>query len=131
MAAFILDASVAISWCLPGDPTENTTYSPAILKRLATDDAVVPEIWAFEIANSILFPATSAAESVNRKFANTSTYGKPCPSGSKSLARHATSRLTTPPICIWLAARTNGRSTIRGGRLTLAVLDGRFGLSAQ
>jgi predicted nucleic acid-binding protein len=53
MALFVLDASVAISWCFPGDPTENTPYSRAILTRLATDDAIVPEIWAFEIANSI------------------------------------------------------------------------------
>lgn len=53
MAAFVLDASVAISWCFPGDPTENTPYSQSILKRLAVDDALVPEIWAFEIANSV------------------------------------------------------------------------------
>jgi predicted nucleic acid-binding protein len=53
MALFVLDASVAISWCFPGDPTENTPYSRAILSRLAVDDAIVPEIWAFEIANSI------------------------------------------------------------------------------
>jgi predicted nucleic acid-binding protein len=53
MALFVLDASVAISWCFPGDPTENTPYSRSILGRLATDDAIVPEIWAFEIANSI------------------------------------------------------------------------------
>src|ERR1022692_2785795 len=53
MAVFVLDASVAISWCFPGDPTENTPYNQAVLKRLAVDDAVVPEIWAFEIANSI------------------------------------------------------------------------------
>jgi predicted nucleic acid-binding protein len=53
MALFVLDASVAISWCFPGDPTENTPYSRAILNRLAVDDAIVPEIWAFEIANSI------------------------------------------------------------------------------
>jgi predicted nucleic acid-binding protein len=53
MALFVLDASVAISWCFPGDPTENTPYSRDILNRLAGDDAIVPEIWAFEIANSI------------------------------------------------------------------------------
>jgi predicted nucleic acid-binding protein len=52
MARFVLDASIAISWCFPGDPTENTPYSRAILKRLAVDDAIVPEIWPFEIANS-------------------------------------------------------------------------------
>jgi hypothetical protein len=50
---FVLDASVAISWCFPGDPNENTPYSRSVLNRLAEDDAIVPEIWAFEIANSI------------------------------------------------------------------------------
>ena len=53
MAAFILDASVAISWCFPGDPTEDTPYSRRILKELVANDAIVPEIWAFEIANNI------------------------------------------------------------------------------
>src|SRR5208282_476386 len=53
MSAFVLDTSVAVSWCFPGDGAENTPYSRHILKLLATEDAVVPEIWAFEIANSI------------------------------------------------------------------------------
>jgi predicted nucleic acid-binding protein len=53
MAEFVLDASVALSWCFPDDPTENTPYSRAILKRILEADAVVPEIWAFEIANGI------------------------------------------------------------------------------
>lgn len=53
MAAFVLDASVAISWCFPGDPTEDTSYRRRILKELAVNDAIVPEIWAFEIAHSI------------------------------------------------------------------------------
>jgi predicted nucleic acid-binding protein len=53
MAAFVLDASVAISWCFPGDPAEDTPYSRRVLSELAVNDAIVPEIWAFEIANSI------------------------------------------------------------------------------
>jgi len=53
MAAFVLDASVAMSWCFPGDPTENTPYSRAILEHTEEADAVVPEIWPFEIANGI------------------------------------------------------------------------------
>ena len=60
MAEFVLDASVAISWCFPGDPTEDTPYSHGILRELhgilrelIVRDAVVPEIWAFEIANNI------------------------------------------------------------------------------
>ena len=53
MAAFVLDASAAISWCFPGDPAEDTPYSRRVLSELVVNDAIVPEIWAFEIANSI------------------------------------------------------------------------------
>jgi predicted nucleic acid-binding protein len=53
MTGFVLDASVAISWCFPSDHTENTPYSRTILERTEQDDAVVPEICAFEIANAI------------------------------------------------------------------------------
>jgi len=53
MAAFVLDASVAISWCFPGDPSEDTLYSRRVLKELLANDAIVPEIWAFEVANNI------------------------------------------------------------------------------
>ena len=58
MAAFVLDASVAISWCFPGDPAEDTPYSRRVLSELAANDAIVPEIWAFEIANSIFVAYT-------------------------------------------------------------------------
>jgi hypothetical protein len=53
MAAFVLDASIAVSWCFPEDPAEDTLYSRHILALLATHDAIVPQIWAFEVANSI------------------------------------------------------------------------------
>lgn len=54
-AAFVLDASVASSWCFPGDPNENknTPYSRRVLATLAVHDAIVPEVWALEIANGI------------------------------------------------------------------------------
>jgi predicted nucleic acid-binding protein len=48
-----LDASVAVSWCFPGDLIEDTAYSRGVLRELIASDAVVPEIWAFEIANFI------------------------------------------------------------------------------
>jgi|SRR5579863_10012272 len=66
MALFVLDASVAISWCFPGDPAENTPYSQAVLSRLAEDDAIVPEIWAFEVANSI-FVSHSKRRRINER----------------------------------------------------------------
>jgi predicted nucleic acid-binding protein len=49
----VLDASVAFSWRFPGDPAENTPYSRLVLARLADLDAIVPEVWALEIANGI------------------------------------------------------------------------------
>ena len=66
MAEFVLDASVAFSWCFPGDPTEDTPYSRRILSKLATDDAIVPEIWAFEIAN-IIVVAFNRRRRINQK----------------------------------------------------------------
>jgi len=66
MAEFVLDASIAFSWCFPGDPTEDTPYSRRILSRLTTDDAVVPEIWAFEIAN-VIFVAFSKRKRISQK----------------------------------------------------------------
>jgi predicted nucleic acid-binding protein len=64
MAGFVLDASVAISWCFPGDPAENTPYSRAVLQHVQEADIVVPEIWAFEIANGI-FVAFSKRKRIN------------------------------------------------------------------
>jgi hypothetical protein len=37
----------------PAIPPRTPLYSRAVLGRLAVDDAIVPEIWAFEIANNI------------------------------------------------------------------------------
>ena len=66
MAEFVLDASVALSWCFPGDPTEDTPYCRLILAKLAKDDAVVPEIWAFKLAN-IIFVACNRRKRITQK----------------------------------------------------------------
>lgn len=66
MAKFVLDASIAFSWCFPGDPTEDTPYSRRILLKLASDDAVVPAIWAFEIAN-IIYVAFNKRKRITQK----------------------------------------------------------------
>ena len=66
MARFVLDASIAFSWCFPGDPTEDTPYSRRILLKLASDDAVVPGIWAFEIAN-IIYVAFNKRKRISQK----------------------------------------------------------------
>jgi predicted nucleic acid-binding protein len=48
---FVLDCSVAISWCLVD---ENDEYANAILAMMPDCEAYVPGIWSLEIANTLL-----------------------------------------------------------------------------
>jgi predicted nucleic acid-binding protein len=48
---FVLDCSVAISWCLVD---ENNDYANAILAMMPDCEAFVPGIWSLEIANVLL-----------------------------------------------------------------------------
>jgi predicted nucleic acid-binding protein len=48
---FVLDCSVAISWCLVD---ENNDYANAILAMMPDAEAFVPGIWSLEIANVLL-----------------------------------------------------------------------------
>lgn len=48
---FVLDCSVAISWCLVD---ENNDYANAILAMMPNCEAFVPGIWSLEIANVLL-----------------------------------------------------------------------------
>lgn len=43
---------------LSGRPLEDTAYSRRVLRQLASSDALVPEVWAFEIANAIFVSHT-------------------------------------------------------------------------
>ena len=47
----MLDASIACSWCFPDDQSENTPLSRYVLTLLGQGEAIVPELWAFEVAN--------------------------------------------------------------------------------
>lgn len=48
---FVLDCSVAISWCLVD---ENNDYANSILAMMPDCEAFVPAIWSLEIANVLL-----------------------------------------------------------------------------
>ena len=51
MIRFVLDCSVAISWCLVD---ENNDYANAVLALMPNAEAFVPEIFTLEIANTLL-----------------------------------------------------------------------------
>jgi len=44
MSAFVLDASVAVSWSFPDDLSENTPFAQRVLDLLEEADALVPEV---------------------------------------------------------------------------------------
>ena len=48
---FVLDCSVAISWCLVD---ENNDYANAILAMMPDSEAFVLGIWSLEVANTLL-----------------------------------------------------------------------------
>lgn len=48
---FIVDASIALSWCFTDETTPNTV---SLLERLETEIAIVPSIWPLEIGNILL-----------------------------------------------------------------------------
>jgi predicted nucleic acid-binding protein len=51
VTGFVLDASVAMTWCFEEDGTPDPD---AILERLRSDAATVPSIWPYEIANALV-----------------------------------------------------------------------------
>ena len=52
---FVLDASVALSWCF-ADESSDTTIG--LLKQLDKDMAFVPSIWPLEFGNVLLMAAS-------------------------------------------------------------------------
>lgn len=48
---FVLDASVALSWCFPD---ESNDYANMVLQRFKTDTAAVPAIWSLEVSNALV-----------------------------------------------------------------------------
>jgi len=51
--SFVLDASVALLWLVPQTDPVGVDYSEATLKSLEESQAVVPSLWALEIANVV------------------------------------------------------------------------------
>ena len=51
MTGIVVDASVALAWCFPDEASE---YADGVLVALEGRTAIVPAIWALEIANGLL-----------------------------------------------------------------------------
>lgn len=52
MPGFVLDASVALAWALPGET--RAPEASALLDRLAEQAALVPTLWRLEVGNALL-----------------------------------------------------------------------------
>jgi predicted nucleic acid-binding protein len=50
-ARFVLDCSVALSWCFPD---EKTHESDQVLQSLKRGTAIVPSLWFLEVSNALL-----------------------------------------------------------------------------
>ncbi len=50
---FVLDASVALLWLVPGTHPAGVDYAEATLVALKDAQAVVPSLWALEVANVV------------------------------------------------------------------------------
>ena len=49
MDGFVVDCSVAVAWCFPD---EKGPYPQSVLDSMVTAEAVVPTLWALEVANA-------------------------------------------------------------------------------
>ena len=47
----VIDSSIAIAWCFPD---ERDTYSQSVLNVLASRQAIVPDLWHLEVANTLI-----------------------------------------------------------------------------
>jgi predicted nucleic acid-binding protein len=47
----VIDASVALAWCFPDEASD---YADSVLLALENETAIVPAIWAVELANALL-----------------------------------------------------------------------------
>jgi predicted nucleic acid-binding protein len=50
-AELVLDASLTLAWALPDEASD---YGDAILKRVVTGKAWVPDLWPHEVANALV-----------------------------------------------------------------------------
>jgi predicted nucleic acid-binding protein len=53
---FVVDASIALSWCFED---ESTSATDDVLHRLLLEGGIAPAHWALEIANALRFAASS------------------------------------------------------------------------
>jgi predicted nucleic acid-binding protein len=54
VAAFVLDASVALSWLYQREKPKEARFSTQALSALVTAEILVPSLWYAEVANGVL-----------------------------------------------------------------------------
>jgi hypothetical protein len=51
MTGFVLDCSIAVSWCFEDEASE---ISDALLERVRDEGALVPSLWHLELGNVLI-----------------------------------------------------------------------------
>lgn len=51
MSRLVIDSSITMCWCFPD---EATTFGESVLRAVFEFGAIVPQLWAWEVANTIL-----------------------------------------------------------------------------
>ncbi len=66
--SFVLDASVTMAWLFED---ESTKYTDSVLLKLESEDALVPDLWLYEVANVLVIGERNKriTEANSRRFA--------------------------------------------------------------
>ncbi len=66
--SFVLDALVTMAWLFED---ESTKYTDAVLHKLESEDALVPDLWLYEVANVLVIGERNKriTEANSRRFA--------------------------------------------------------------
>ncbi len=127
-AAFVVDASVALSWCFHDEGTDVTR---GLLERMSAETAAVPALWFLEMANALV-----TAERRGRITASlTAEFAALIAQFDLDVDDHSEHRALTHVLEL---ARTHALSAYDGTyldlairrRLPLATLDARLGAAA-
>lgn len=129
---FVLDNSVAMRWLLPNTRPADSVYAEQALDALATGQALVPSLWALEVANVIAKAESKGLVTVARSQAFLALLGRLNIVDDKATAVHALGETLGLARRYKLSAYDAAylELAMRSG-LSLATLDAELAVAAK